>query len=120
MKDCSGRVRKLVCENRHLKEEITELKAENKKLIFEKREKEQQIGELKYVLNDIQAINEVMRGDIESAVAAECGCVVIEGGRTSAAYQDVVGILLSNGYGVEIIPVDQNKKLKIIIKEGEV
>lgn len=46
----------------------------------------------------------------------ECGCVVIEGSRTSAAYQDIVGILLANNYAVELIPMDDHRKLKIIIK----
>lgn len=48
--------------------------------------------------------------------ADECGCIVIEGSRTSAAYQDIVGILLANNYAVELIPMDDHRKLKIIIK----
>jgi len=58
--------------------------------------------------------------DIEKECAAECGCIVIEGSRTSAAYQDLVGILLANNYSVEVIPMDERRKLKIIIKESEV
>ncbi|MFR4964031.1 MAG: hypothetical protein ACLUCE_10925 [Streptococcus sp.] len=92
---------------------IAQLKKENRDL-------EVQVTELKYILNDVKAINDAMREDIEKEVAAECGCVVIEGNRTSAAYQDLVGILLANNYTVEVIPMDDRRKLKIIIKESEV
>ena len=119
MEDCSGRVRKLTCENRKLREEIAALKMEKEKLTCEKVDMEHQIAELKYVLNDVQTINEVMRGDIESAVAAECGTIVIEGIKFSASYQDLVGILLSNGYAVELTPVDHDRKLRVTIKESE-
>ena len=89
---------------RQLENERNQLMAENQ--------------ELKYIINDIQSVNDIMREDIESA--AECGCIVIEGSRTSAAYQDLVGILLANNYSVEVIPMDERRKLKIIIKESEV
>lgn len=84
---------------RQLENERNQLMAENQ--------------ELKYIINDI------MREDIEKECAAECGCIVIEGSRTSAAYQDLVGILLANNYSVEVIPMDERRKLKIIIKESE-
>lgn len=61
---------------------IARLKKENRDL-------EAQVTELKYMLNDVKVIDDVMREDIEKEVAAECGCVVIEGSRTSAAYQDL-------------------------------
>ena len=80
---------------RQLEDERNQLMAENQ--------------ELKYIINDIQ-----------KECAAECGCIVIEGSRTSAAYQDLVGILLANNYSVEVIPMDERRKLKIIIKESEV
>lgn len=92
---------------------IARLKKENRDL-------EAQVAELKYILNDVKTINDAMREDIEKEVAAECGCVVIEGNRTSAAYQDLVGILLANNYAVEVIPINDHRKLKIIIKESEV
>lgn len=93
---------------------ISRLKKENRDL-------EAQVTELKYILNDIQSTNDAMRESIEKEVAAECGCgVVIEGSRTSAAYQDLLGILLANNYSVEVIPLDERRKLKIIIKESEV
>lgn len=85
---------------RQLENERNQLMAENQ--------------ELKYIINDI------MREDIEKECAAECGCIVIEGSRTSAAYQDLVSILLANNYSVEVIPMDERRKLKIIIKESEV
>ena len=86
---------------RQLENERNQLMAENQ--------------ELKYIINDIKSVN-----DIEKECAAECGCIVIEGSRTSAAYQDLVGILLANNYSVEVIPMDERRKLKIIIKESEV
>ena len=64
--------------------------------------------------------NQLMAENQELKYAAECGCIVIEGSRTSAAYQDLVGILLANNYSVEVIPMDERRKLKIIIKESEV
>lgn len=91
---------------RQLENERNQLMAENQ--------------ELKYIINDIQSVNDIMREDIEKECAAECGCIVIEGSRTSAAYQDLVGILLANNYSVEVIPMDERRKLKIIIKESEV
>lgn len=93
--------------------EIKRLKDKNARLYAENQE-------LKFILNDVQAINDAMREDIEKECAAECGCIVIEGSRTSAVYQDLVGILLANNYAVEIIPLDERRKLKIIIKESEV
>ena len=90
---------------RQLENERNQLMAENQ--------------ELKYIINDIQSVNDIMREDIEKE-CAEWGCIVIEGSRTSAAYQDLVGILLANNYSVEVIPMDERRKLKIIIKESEV
>ena len=89
-----------------LKKENSHLKAEN--------------NELKYILNDVQAVNNAMREDIEKEAAAECGWIEIEGSRTSAAYQDLVGILLANNYAVELTPMDDHRKLKVTIKESEV
>ena len=91
---------------RQLEDERNQLMAENQ--------------ELKYIINDIQSVNDIMGEDIEKECAAECGCIAIEGRRTSAAYQDLVGILLANNYSVEVIPMDERRKLKIIIKESEV
>ena len=90
---------------RQLENERNQLMAENQ--------------ELKYIINDIQSVNDIMREDIEKECAAECGCIVIEGSRTSAAYQDLVGILLANNYSVEVIPMDERRKLKIIINERQ-
>ena len=119
MVGCNGAVRGVACETRKLKEYNKTLKGKCQKLICEKQDMEKQIEELKYCLNDIQAINDAMRDDIESAVAAECGCIVIDGAKYSAAYQDMVGSLLSNGYSVELMPVDRGRKLKVTIKESE-
>nr|DAZ41846.1 MAG TPA: hypothetical protein [Caudoviricetes sp.] len=94
------------------RKEINRLKKENSILYAENQE-------LKYMIHDVQAKNDVMRKDIEKECAAECGCIIIEGSRTSAAYQDLVGILLANNYTVEVIPLNERKKLKVIIKDGE-
>jgi hypothetical protein len=90
---------------RRLEDERNHLMAENQ--------------ELKYIINDIQSVNDIMREDIEKECAAECGCIVIEGSRTSAAYQDLVGILLANNYSVEVIPMDERRKLlRSVIRAG--
>lgn len=62
---------------------IRQLEDERNRLMTENQE-------LKYIINDIQSVNDIMREDIEKECAAECGCIVIEGSRTSAAYQDCV------------------------------
>ena len=36
-----------------------------------------------------------------------------------AAYQDLVGILLANGYTVEVTPLHNNTRLQVVIKESE-
>lgn len=90
---------------RRLEDERNQLMAENQ--------------ELKYIINDIQSVNDIMREDIEKECAAECGCIVIEGSRTSAAYQNLVGILLANNYSVEVIPMDERRKLlRSVIRAG--
>lgn len=90
---------------RRLEDERNQLMAENQ--------------ELKYIINDIQSVNDIMREDIEKECAAECGCIVIEGSRTSAAYQDLVGVLLANNYSVEVIPMDERRKLlRSVIRAG--
>lgn len=97
-----------------------------KALTEENRSLKAQVDELKYINNDIQALSDCLKSQVSELIAtnleecaADCGCVVIEGDRTSAAYQDFVGILLRNGYGAEITPVDGGRKLRITIKEGE-
>lgn len=94
------------------KEEINRLKKANSCLYAENQE-------LKHIIHNIQAVNNAMRDDIEKECAAECGCIIIEGIRTNAMYQDLVGVFLANNYAVEIIPMDDNRRLKIIIKESE-
>lgn len=91
---------------------IRQLEDERNQLMTENQE-------LKYIINDIQSVNDIMREDIEKECAAECGCIVIEGSRTSAAYQDLVGILLANNYSVEVIPMDERRKLlRSVIRAG--
>lgn len=94
---------------RRLKEQNAALEAEN--------------SELKYIVNDIEATNRMMQesisrmcDDIEQEIAAECGCVILS---HSTCYQDFVGILLNNGYAVEVEPIHKGRSLKITIKEGK-
>ena len=94
---------------RKLEESVAALEAENR--------------ELKYIMHDIEATNRMMqeaincmRFGIEQEVAAECGCVILA---NSTCYQDFVGILLNNGYIVEVEPIHEGRSLKITIKEGE-
>ena len=69
-------------------------------------------NELKNVISDL-------RKEIDREGAKECGCIIIEGSQRSAAYQDLVGVLLRNGYGVELTPMRDNKLMKVVIKECE-
>lgn len=101
------------CDIRGYKKKVRMLEDKNNRLTDENQK-------LKYILHDIQSVNDAIREDIEKEAAAECGCIVIEGNRTSAAYQDLVGILLANNYAVELIPLDHHRKLKVVIKESEV
>ena len=87
---------------RQLENERNQLMAENQ--------------ELKYIINDIQSVNDIMRELIEQDVARECGCVTIA---NSTCYQDFVGILINNGYAVEVEQIAKGQLLKITIKEGE-
>lgn len=92
-------------ENRKLQQQIDALKDEN--------------NELKYRLNDLQEVADAANKDFMRERLRTCGCVVIEGTSGSAAYQDMVGILLHEGYEVSLVPVQMGKKLKITIKESE-
>lgn len=92
-------------ENRKLQQQIDALKAEN--------------AELKYILNDMKEVADAANKNFMHEQFRTCGCVVIEGTSKSAAYQDMVGILLHEGYEVSLLPVQMGKKLKITIKESE-
>ena len=82
----------------------------------EKADLESQVNELKYIVHDAQATNHLMRELIEQDAARECGCVTIA---NSTCYQDFVGILINNGYAVEVEQIAKGQLLKITIKEGE-
>ena len=92
---------------------IQDLKKENWQM-------QHKIDVLNYILHDIQSINNLIIEDARKRKETECGHIVIEGSRTSAAYQDLVGILIANDYTVELIPLDDHRKLKIIIRKGQV
>lgn len=87
-----------------------------KELIEKNTTLEAENSELKYKLHDVEVANRYMRDDIEREVAEECGCVVIS---NALCYQDFVGILLNNGYTVEIEPIEKEQSYKITIKERE-
>ena len=91
---------------------IDRLTAENYRLQKENEE-------LRYQLNDLQeAVNSANDEDVREMFRV-CGCIIIEGIQASAQYQDIVGILLRNGYEVELATVRNGTKLKITIKESE-
>ena len=97
-------------------EKIKELENENEELA----EKNQYL----------QMVNEELHGIIRTAPSASmkeisekskvCGCIEIEGTRSSAAYQDMVGMLLHENYTVQLEPLNDRRRLKITIYEREV
>lgn len=93
-------------------EEIAKLKEENRHLKDENKE-------LKYMLNDVQTTIDAVNDGFSDEMQRFCGCIEIEGAKITAAYQDLVGILLANGYTVEVTPLHNNTRLQIIIKESE-
>ena len=92
----------------NLKMEISNLSAENSFLREINRELEHQLKDL-----------EIANGEEVREVLRTCGQITVEGVQASAQYQDIVGILLRNGYEVELAPVRNGTKLKITIKESE-
>ena len=71
------------------------------------------------MLNDLQESLDIANDEAVNQMLRVCGCVEVEGARITAAYQDLVGILISNGYTVEITPLYNNTKMRIVIKESE-
>lgn len=92
-------------EIRSLKRQIDRLKDEN--------------NELLYRLSGMQEAVDAANNDYLNEQFRVCGSVIIEGASKSAAYQDMVGILLHEGYEVTLVPVQMGKNLKITIKERE-
>lgn len=105
MYDENVRCRDLRDENNRLTEENAALKSENEAL--------------KYMLHDMQEAVNIANDEAVQEMFSVCGCIVIDGIHKSAAYQDMVGILLGNGYGVELEPVENGTKLMLTIKESE-
>lgn len=97
---------------KQLREKNDCLIAENAALKFENEA-------LQYMLQDMQEVVNIANGEKVQEMFRVCGCIVIDGIHKSAAYQDMVGILLSNGYGVELEPVENGTKLMLTIKESE-
>lgn len=75
--------------------------------------------ELRYRLDDMQESLDIANNEAVDQMLRICGCFEIEGARTTAAYQDLVGILISNGYAVEVTPLHNNTKMRITVKESE-
>mgnify|MGYP000797223161 CR=1 FL=1 len=92
--------------------EVAKLKEENRHLTDER-------DELKYMLNDMHSVVDAANDDFFSEMSRLCGCIEIEGTRITSAYQDLVGILLANGYTVEVTPLHNNTRLQVVIKESE-
>lgn len=91
-------------------ERIKELEDENKELTEKNLYLQKTCEELKGIIRTAASTS-------ERAVSEQlkvCGCVEIEGTRTSAAYQDMVGILLCENYTVQLKPLDDRKRLKLL------
>ena len=97
-------------------ERIKELEDENKELTKKNLCLQKTYEELKGIIRTVASTSE----RVVSEQLKVCRCVEIEGTRTSAAYQDMVGILLYENYTVQLKPLDDRKRLKITIYEGEV
>lgn len=103
--------------NKNSYEEV--LEAEVAKLKEENRHLKDERDELKYMLNDMHSVVDAANDDFFNEMSRLCGCIEIEGTRITAAYQDLVGILLANGYTVEATPLHNNTRLQVVIKESE-
>lgn len=96
----------MFCETvRQLREERECLIEKNAQLSYQLNELEKEID----IANE-QAVKEKLR---------KCGDIIIDGTSINATYQDMVGILLSNGYCVELEPLNDDTRLHLIIKERE-
>lgn len=94
----------------HLIEQKNKLETENNALKAENKE-------LNYMLEGLQeAVNDAIEESVDQTI---CGEFEIDGVRTTAAYQDMVGILISNGYTVELTPLHNNTRMRIVVKESE-
>lgn len=93
------------CYEEVLEEEVTKLKRENE--------------ELKCMLKDMQESLDIANDEMVNQMHRICGCFEIKGTRMTAAYQDIAGILINNGYTVELTPLYNNTKMRIVIKESE-
>lgn len=104
--------------NKNSYEEV--LEAEVAKLKEENRHLKDERDELKYMLNDMHSVVDAANDDFFNEMSRLCGCIEIEGTRITAAYQDLVGILLANGYTVEVTLLhNNNTRLQVVIKESE-
>ena len=94
------------------RKKIEELTAKNHCLYEENQD-------LKYQLNDMQESLDIANDEAVDQMLRVCGCFEIDGSRISSAYQDLVGIFISNGYTVEVTPLHNNTKMRIVVKESE-
>lgn len=99
-----------------LESEVAKLKEENRHLKDENKELKYMLNDM---LNDMHSVVDAANDDFFNEMSRLCGCIEIEGTRITAAYQDLVGILLANGYTVEVTPLHNNTRLQIVIKESE-
>lgn len=99
-----------------LKSEVAKLKEENRHLNDENKELKYMLNDM---LNDMHSVVDAANDDFFNEMSRLCGCIEIEGTRITAAYQDLVGILLANGYTVEVTPLHNNTRLQVVIKESE-
>lgn len=113
MSEESARYSHLMDEKNKLEKQLKDLEEENNYL-------KAKCEELHCMLTNLQESVDTANDEAINEMFHEGGCVVIEGMQRSAAYQDVVGVLLMNDYTVELEPIEQGRRLKITIKESEV
>lgn len=99
-----------------LKSEVAKLKEENRHLNDENKELKYMLNDM---LNDMHSVVDAANDDFFNEMSRLCGCIEIEGTRITSAYQDLVGILMANGYTVEVTPLHNNTRLQVVIKESE-
>lgn len=102
-----------------LESEVAKLKEEHDYLQKENMCLKECNKELMNHVDELQELVDEANDDYACEVSRICGCIEIEGTRITAAYQDLVGILLANGYTVEVTPLHNNTRLQVVIKESE-
>lgn len=97
--------------------EISGLKRRVNVLTHEKENLLEENGRLGYVFNDVMATAAVFAEQaLQNGEVPPCGYVELT---NHTCYQDFIGILINNGYAVQIEPLNNGKNLGITILESE-